>query len=169
MTDAEILSQFGGSVVSEIIKQHIAAGQKVSGNFVRKLRSENDARRLQIVDGAGYGFALEAGRGPTKNKNGGGGESLVDRITQWVKGRGLKGTPYERKDGTLQDQDKADEGLVWAIVNSIHNKGTLIYQENRVTGVISDSINEKRVGILLDVFATKYKTQALSDLKKAFA
>lgn len=163
----EILGQFGRTVIADIIDRHIAANQRASGNFVRGLRYEASERRLLVVDGAGYSYALEDGRGPTKS-GAKGDQRLVDRILVWMKDKGIQGTPYKRKDGTTQEQAKADRSRAYLIARNIHLHGTRLYQQGGESGVISGAITEERISALVGAFSGEYASQTLSDLVPAF-
>ena len=167
INNLEILGQFGRTVVADIIDRHIAANQRASGSFVQGLRYEASDRRLLVIDGVGYSYFLEEGRGPTKG-GAKGDERLSTRILEWMGHKGISGKPYKRKDGTMQDQKKADESMAYLIARNIHLHGTRLYQRGGESGVISGAITEERISALVGAFSGEYASQTLSDLVPAF-
>jgi hypothetical protein len=160
----DILKQFGSTIVSDIIDRYVATGKKATGLFAQKLRFEADERRLAVIDGAGHSSWLDGGRGP----GGGIGKGMIERITAWVQVRGIQATPYTRKDGSRQEPEKAQNSLVWAVAMAIRNRGTVEYQRGGNAGVISGAITQQRIDSLTAVFADRYATRVLTDIKLQF-
>lgn len=165
MTGQETILQFLEEIKTEIIQNHIKAGQDVTGNAIRSYEIITEEFGGKLL-AAPYVFALDKGRGPSK-KSGSGDQSLQSSILEWMKAKGINAVPYSRKDGSLQDQDKADKGLSFAIANNIHENGTLAFR-NGGTGVISNVITERRLQIFADVFAGKYLATMQSEVLKGF-
>jgi hypothetical protein len=166
MTDKEILEQFGQDVVSDVFAKYISSGSRASGNFGKNMVVESTDTSVVVSDNTGYGRFIDRGRAPSQG-SAQGNVPLRVRILQWMKDKGIQGTPYTRADGTQQDQQKADESLAFIFARAIHERGTIAYREGG-TGVISDVITQQRVTSLTEVFGVRFQQRALSDVVKAF-
>lgn len=148
----EIFAQFGQRIIDEIIAASQAAGQQASGETYKRFRLEVRPNGFTIF-GAGYLGALVEGRGPTKRRGGGGGESLVDRIMQWIQVKGVRA-------------DIPPRSLAWAIATKIHKEGTLLFREGRNTRILEDVINKNRIAAFAGAFARDVAIDLSSDLIK---
>ena len=107
--------------------------------------------------------AVIEGRGPAR-REGNEDEPLYKRILEWMDVLGLQGKPYERKDGTLQDQLKADISMAVAIAKSINKKGTKGQPE-----ILNGWIPEGELAELAARIGMNRRTEYLSDVLKAVA
>ena len=151
----EAFAQLGDDIVADIISRHTSAGQRASGNFANNLRVESGSRFVYVIDGAGYGYYLEHGRGPTKNGGPRPGK-VQQEILKWLKTKGISATPYTRKDGTRQDQAAADKSLAFLIARKIHRDGNRLYQQGGQSGVISGAVTKTRIEAFTDTFKKQY-------------
>lgn len=160
------VQQFLDQIKDEIISNHTKAGQDVTGKTIQS---------YEVVVGNGKGtlyaapwvWALDQGRGPTKKAGSSGNETLWATIQQWMADKGINAIPYERKNGTLQDQNSANKSLAYVITKHIHENGTLAFR-NGGTGVISDVITDARINDFIEKFTNEYLARATTELLTGF-
>lgn len=158
ITDRDILKAFGERMVSTLR----ARIPKATGRTA-------DAVRMEITDDSLKIYApitlkaLVDGRGPSKS----GGKSdtpLWMAILEWMDVRGISGTPYQRKDGTMQDQFKADVSLAHMIANKIHKKG---YKGNE--SILKEWVKESELKELASRIGQNRRQEIVSDILKQVA
>lgn len=121
-------------------------------------------RSLRVSAGDDFGFlvapayieALERGRKPTSKGNTGG-PTLRESLLIWIQARGIRPKPGQ-----------TEESLSYAIAKSIHKKGSKLYREKRVSGVLSETITEERFAELLDDLAQGSLLDVSSQIIKDF-
>ncbi len=165
MTFEESVNQFLEQIKSEIIQNHIRAGQDASGKTIASYEVVETPTGGALI-AAPYVFALDTGRGPSK-REGGGKVSLMQSIYNWMKFKGISAVPYVTRDGRVQRQESADTGLAYAIARRIHQEGTLAFR-NGGTGVISNVITDRRIAAFLGTFAEEYLKEVRSEVLKGF-
>lgn len=107
-------------------------------------------RSLRVTAGKDFGYlvgpayidTLERGRRPTRPGAQKGAITLRESIMIWINARGIQPRPGQTR-----------ESLAFAIAKTIHEKGSKLYREKRVSGVLSETITEDRFTELLDDLA----------------
>lgn len=164
-TDAQVLDQFLQSIIEDITRRYDDAGMRVTGNTIRSLRKvirDTDA----TLYAAKYFRRIETGRGPTRNRASGE-KPLFQLIKEWMSARGLKGTPYIRKDGSAQAQEKADDSLAFLIWRKITNEGDRLYRRGGRSGIISGAITQQRIDAFVGTFATNKRIELAGIISSA--
>ncbi len=118
----------------------IARINQASGRTAKRIYSVVD-NVSGILYGPDYIEALEDGRGPTKTTTASK-PTLREAIEEWLQFAGIS-----PKAG----QTKRD--LAYAIAASIHAKGTKLFQNGGMSGVLSQTITERSFDSLLDDLA----------------
>lgn len=155
ITAREVFEQFGSSSIAEIQGRMGSSGANASGNTSRSLRKEIADDELTIFGREVFKY-VEGGRGPSRKK-GSTGESLRDRIKQWIKDKGI--TP---------DGEMTEDSLAFLIARKIHNEGTLIYRTNNPRDIFSTVFDENKIKSLIHVIAETTNNSVMSDIVKAF-
>lgn len=150
-----LLEKFG----EELVRKYRASIDSVSGKTADSIHAVATDTELDIR-GASYIFALEYGRGPTREGALNGNPTLFEAIKQWAL---LK--------GVIKDLDsKASLGIVAAITRKIHKEGTKLYRSGKPSGVLSrvtDTINMTSLLKDLTILNVKeYNSEVLRNLKK---
>lgn len=159
-----LLSQFLQGIIDDIRTRHSAAGQKSSGKTIDSLR-QVIRERDGILYAAKYFRRLEDGRGPTKNSTKGN-PTLKESLLEWMNTQGIKATPYRRKDGSTQDQAKANESLAFLIARSIHRFGDRLFRSGGRSGVISGAITQQRISAFVGAFGTMQRIDFAGEILK---
>lgn len=154
ITAREVFEQFSGSSIAEIQGKMGSTGANASGETSRSLRREITDYELTIYGSEVFRY-VEGGRGPSKKR--GSGESLYDRIKQWIKDKGI--TP---------DGDISDDNLAFLIARKIHNEGTVIYRKQSPRDIFSSVLDEKKIKSFVEVIAENSRNMIKSDIVKAF-
>jgi len=143
-TDQEIAEQFLNSIRNEIIDRHIRLGQKASGSTIDRLAVRTTVLGGILV-GPGHITALDQGRGPTTGGFGssGGGQSLRERIFDWLK---------FAKYGISFVDDKERTSISFAIATKIHKEGTELFQKGG-SGLLTNLVTAQRLDALTGAFA----------------
>jgi hypothetical protein len=163
-TDAQLLDQFLQSIIDDITTRHDAARQRASGRTIRSLRKVVRGT-TGLLYAAQFFRRLETGRGPTKSSTKGD-KPLWELILEWMGERGIRATPYTRKDGSTQDQAKADKSLAWLIARKIHNEGDKLHRSGGSSGVISGAITQERIAAFVGAFGTNKRIEVANALLK---
>jgi len=121
-----------------------------SGRTAASVRYEVTRTGLFLY-GIGYIFALETGRGPSKQA-GSGGETLLMRIRKWI----------DEKPITPTDISK--DSLAYLITRKIHQEGTLLHKMGGKSGILSNVINKQRIDKLKAQFLNELNTVVRSTL-----
>ncbi len=154
ITAREVFEQFSGSSIAEIQGKMGSTGANASGETSRSLRMEISDYELTIYGSEIFRY-VETGRGPSRKR--GSGESLYERIKQWIKDKGI--TP---------DGDISDDSLAFLIARKIHNEGTVIYRTNSPRDIFSSVLDENKIRSLVDVISENSRNMITSDIVRAF-
>lgn len=149
LSSREIMSQFLEAVRNDIIQEHIAQGQRVTGKTLESLEiSVNDIKGT--LSAAGYIGVLEDGRRPGKFPP-------ISKMAQWIQDRGIvpKG-----KISILS--------LAFLMARKISLEGTLLHRSGGGSGVLSKAINQGRLDALLESLADKYQADAMSEVLNVY-
>lgn len=115
-------------------RNKVNASGRLSKTLIWRVLNEGGGQRLQ-VEGEGYIFTTEDGRGPTKRAGDG---TLKEKLFQWTKDKGIRAK-----------NDKERRGIVNAILFSpkkgMHKFGSKRYRKGGKSGILSSVINDKRV------------------------
>jgi hypothetical protein len=153
MTTREALQKYITSRKEAII----ARINQASGRTARRLR-EVVTSFSAVLYGPDYIQQLEDGRGPTRN-NTPSKPTLREAIEEWLQYAGIS----PRRGQTRRS-------LAYAIANSIHRKGTKLYQRGGRSGVLSETITERSLNNLLqeltDIQAVEVSSQVVEAFKK---
>jgi hypothetical protein len=141
----EILSQFLDTVRNDIIAEHIAQGQRVTGRTLESLEI-SVTEYSGTLFGAGYIGVLEDGRRPGKRPP-------ISVIEQWILDRGI--VP-RGKISIL--------GLAVIMARKIGSAGTVLHQKGGKSGVLSKAINQKRIDELVDALSDQYVSEVTSEV-----
>lgn len=130
----EYFKEAGKGIVTDLQQSLKRRRVNASGRLSRSIREEVKGDRLTI-SAAGYVFATEDGRKPTKKAGDG---VLKKKIEGWLEDKGIPiWEGYTRKS------------QAYVIARKIHKDGTRLFRRGGNSGVISDVINER----LLDEIA----------------
>jgi hypothetical protein len=161
-TDAQILDKFLQAIIDDITRRYDDAGMRVTGKTIRSLRKEVRDTSATLY-AAKYFRRIEDGRGPTRNRTQGD-KPLFELLKEWMQDRGIKGTPYTRKDGSRQDQVKADESLTFLIWRKITNDGDKLYRSGGRSGIISGAITKQRIDAFVGAFGSHKRIEIANAL-----
>lgn len=152
MTDKELILNWLSDTKQKLIESHIAYGQKASGNFINSLAVNETQTGGQLIDGAGYAYYLEYGRGPTQASGNG---SLLEKIKSWMSYKGL-----------VADKNFNE----YSITAKIHKEGTKLYRQFMQTGsgsgVITTVINDNTIKELLEKLSILVRGNVFSEVTK---
>jgi hypothetical protein len=160
----KILEDFADEVIAEI-QQNIKTNPvfrgkpaNASGQTAASLKKEWQGETL-IISGAGHIFALEFGRKPTMNASKIGGQSLQQKIREWM----------DFKDVATSETPQRRNSISWAISKNIHKFGTLLYQSGKPSGTLQSAISEEKIislgKQLLEIFSVQAKSVLLNTIK----
>jgi hypothetical protein len=149
-SDKEILEQFASSIIPEL--------QKVSGRFADSIQAEYTAFGLDIT-ASPFIRVLIDGRAPTRSGARKGSPTLQQIIKKWISDKGI--SSYADKNGRFPTPDQ----LSWAISNSIHKRGTLLYQRGGGNNIFDSIITKDRINALLALFTENYMLSINSIVK----
>jgi hypothetical protein len=149
-TNKSIFSSFADNILPEL--------KKVSGRFENSIeyRAEED---LLIIWGSPYIEVLWKGRGKTKNGHKAGTPTLREIIRKWIDEKGI--IPYAMKDGTTPSRST----LAFFITRSIHEKGTLLYQNGGKENPFNKILTNNSINNLLSLISDKYYMQIINITK----
>lgn len=112
---------------------------KVTGKTANSIVAITDDVSIEIWANR-YIYALEFGRKPSApDSHVSGTPYLVDAIKEWALAKGIIG-----------NEDSESMGIVWAITNSIHKHGTLLFQEHTPSGILSGVVDDLDLDELLE-------------------
>lgn len=150
----EILKKYGDRIAADLKKSI----PKVTGKTAASIHAEATDSKLDVL-GAGYMFALEYGRGPSK----GGGKStptLFEAIYQWVQDRAI----------IPKDPKMSQKTLAYFISKKIHTEGSLLHREQKqsmaIQGVIDRIDMQGLTRELAAVSVKEYSSEVIRELKQ---
>ena len=149
--DKNLVIHFLEDVRDAIKELQVSKGIKASGKSAEMLAIREDGKTFQLIDVAGYFEQQERG----KKK----GVTPVQVIYEWL---GLK------KYGIQYETNKERERIAYAIVANHKKYGSFIYRSKRVTGVLSEAINNEMIDRFIDNFFDSKATEILSDVVSVF-
>jgi hypothetical protein len=120
-----------------IVAQHIAAGQKASGRTAASLRVEVEPQHGVLFGRTAFG-TLETGRKPGKVP-----ANFTGIIKQWMRDKGISGTPIPYKTDRphkYTEQERGDNTLAYFIARKIKNSGTSLYRQGGRADIYSNAI-----------------------------
>lgn len=156
-TDREIAEQFLNGVRNEIITRHVRLGQKASGDTIDRLVVTTTAVG-GVLTGPGHITALDTGRGPTRRGGGAGGQTLQERILDWLN---------FAKYGISFADNKEKVSISWAIATKIHKEGNEIFKQGG-SGLLTNLITAQRLDALTGAFAQNKAVQFRTEILKGF-
>jgi hypothetical protein len=137
MTNREVIGRF----LEQRRQAIISRIKQASGRTARSIYHVEDS-----VSGVLYGpshiTTLEDGRPPTKDGAPRANPSLREAIEEWLQYAGISPKPGQTR-----------RSLAYAIANSIHRKGTRLWQQGGRSGVLSETITERSFEQLIDDLA----------------
>lgn len=150
LTDLEILSQFGSSVIADIKINAIAQGRTATHKAEQELHEQVSESKLQVIDGAGYiDWGWESGRGPGKRPP-------ISKLIAWIEAKGIV------------PRDIPVSSLAFLIARNIGESGTHLHRQGGQSGVVSNVITKERITSLKDSFATKHLNEVKSTVVEEF-
>ncbi len=149
-----IFEQFAESLKKDI--------KLVTKRFSKTIESEVYETGFQIT-GSPYISTLIDGRQPTRPNAPKGNPTLQEAIYDWIKLKGIISYPDE--SGKVMDQ----KSLSWAISQSIHMHGDLLYQRGGGNDIFAPIINQARINAFSNsiggVFAQSISSDVVKNLK----
>lgn len=141
----------------EIAKKLAANIPSATGRTAKKIHAVSEPFAVEVL-GPSYIFALEYGRGPTKNTTPSN-PTLFEAIKEWAMARGI-----------ISGESKSELGIVWGITKKIHNEGTKLFRSGVPSGVLTSVIDQINMNSLLkDLTAlqiNEYSSEVIRELKK---
>ena len=132
-----ILKKEFEKISKDLTKKYDQLGMRASGRWDREKEvviKDQINHLVGTIWGLEYTGALQFGRGPSKKA--GSGESLQDRILQWIRDKGLT-------------FDIPIRSLAYLIARKIHREGTQYFKQGG-TDLIDSVITDKRMEEILD-------------------
>lgn len=151
--DKEILQQFVDKLVPEV--------QAVTKRFAPTISSEVTETSATIY-GSKYIQTLIDGRPPTSSTPVIGEQSLQEIILEWIGTKGIQPTPGA--NGKIPTVEQ----LSWAISQSIHRKGDLLYQQGGGNNIFENIFTSERIESLLTLFGKNAlnEVESIIDIKQ---
>jgi hypothetical protein len=147
----DILQEAMDSFELSLKRQLLEEGRKATGETINSIHSEVEPQAARLL-GSGHLYYLVHGRGPTGATAAAGEPTLLERIKDWIAAKGLALNPY-------------------AVANSIHKKGTLLYQGldkrfpgQRKTDTLEAVLNAQTLGDLRAKLGTAARKNISSEL-----
>lgn len=140
-TDQEILQQFVDKITPEV--------KTAVKRFAPTIETEVTPTSATIY-GSKYIQTLIDGRPPTSSNPEIGPKSLQQILFEWIETKGIQPTP------TPSGRIPTLEQLSWAMSNSMHKKGDLLYQRGGGNNIFENIFTDSRIQSLLSLFEKKY-------------
>jgi len=135
-TNEEIFRQFNEKIIPEL--------KAVSKRFADSITSEMDDTSIEIT-ASPFIRTLIDGRGPTGIVYKPSTPNLQKLILKWIKEKGI--TAKATNNGKI----KTSEALSWAISQSIHKHGDLLYQRGGGNNIFDPILTPQRIENLLNL------------------
>jgi hypothetical protein len=140
-TDQEILQQFVDKIVPEV--------QVAVKRFAPSISSEVTPTSATIY-GSPFIQTLIDGRPPTSPNAQKGSPTLQQALLQWINTKGIQPTPNDK--GVIPTLEQ----MSWAMSQSIHKKGDLLYQRGGGNNIFENIFTDARIQSLLSLFEKKF-------------
>jgi len=140
-TNEEIFKQFSEKIIPEL--------QAVSKRFADSITSEIDDTSIEITASPLIRTLID-GRGPTGIVYKPSTPNLQKLILKWIKEKGI--TDKSTNNGKV----KTSEALSWAISQSIHKKGDLLFQRGGGNNIFDPILTPQRIENLLNLLTVQY-------------
>lgn len=144
ISDKEILQQFVNEIVPEL--------KAVSKGFADSIESEVTNTGFEIT-ASPFISVLVDGRGPTKSGAKKGSPTLQEIMLEVINKKSI--VPRPNNKGRIPTLEQ----LSWAMSQSIHMKGTLLFQRGGGADIFDDIITKNRIDSLQTLFSKKYVNQ----------
>lgn len=155
MDDREVMLQFLNLLISRIRNNIRRKSAGSTGRTASLLRAEA-TDQVGTLFGPDYIEALELGRGPTRRGNQGG-PTLRERVEKWIVTARIR----PRDDITVKQ-------LVFLITRKIHESGTRLFIERRMSGILTESITQEVINEFAANLTERNITGITSQLSRAF-
>lgn len=149
MSDEEIIRDELNKVIEEAKQLYNGSGKRVTGNWEKGLRVDAKGNK-----GSLFSYAYLAGRGPTRQGNKGE-PTLVQRIEQWLRNRGIR--PLE--------SGMKISSLAFLIARKIHREGT--NKDNHLE-VFEKILTPERIQKIIDRVAAFNVSLFVNDVRVEF-
>lgn len=151
ISDKEILKQFVEDIVPEL--------KAVSKGFANSIESEVSETGFEITASPFINVLID-GRGPTKQGAKKGSPTLQETLLSWINKNNIVPRPDSKGNIPTLEQ------LSWAMSQSIHMHGTLLYQRGGGNNIFDPIITKQRIDSLAALFTKKYVGEVASISKK---
>ncbi len=152
VNNSRIIADYLNEVREQIIKAHLAAGQRASGRTLESFEVSASDFTGQLL-GKDFVGVLETGRRAGKIPQG-----FKGIILQWMKDKGI-----------YQDADEKAQGrIAYFIAQKIKREGTKLSREGAKSGVLSQALDDKNLEGLLQAIASKYQSALAADLAENY-
>lgn len=135
MSNEEIIREELEAVAEEAKQIYISSGKRVTGNWLKGLTVESGRN-----EGTLFSYRYLAGRGRTRNPNDGS-PTLVQRLTQWIKDRGIK----------PREENMKISSLAYVMARKIHREGT---KKSNHLQVFEEVLTPERIQTIIDRVTT---------------
>lgn len=154
MTVQQQLLQNLGDTIVDKLQQSIP---HATGKTAKKIHAVSYPFAVEVY-GPSYIFALEYGRGPTKNTTPSQ-PTLFEQIKEWAFAKGI-----------ISDDSRQSNSIVYAITKKIHQQGTQLFRSGVPSGVITNILDQISLNSLLkDLTALQiadYSSEVIRELKQ---
>jgi len=137
---------------AQIAANMIAQNRKASGRSIEAMRVEVTDTGGALIDGSGYLFASEYGRGPNKKQPGFPSRAMVDDLEKWTLLKGIIA-----KNGNQRS-------IAYAIGMKIAREGNLLYRRGGGSGVITEAINQQWLNTTAQLIGEHFVTLLKSEV-----
>ena len=158
---ADVLDKFLKAVMKDVINDMENQGMKSSGETERLfevLIEENNRKLEGSILGPSYLQSLITGRGPTRSGGGGDGQTLQEKLFDWI----------VRESILPREANMSQESLSWAMAVHMHEHGNKLFQSGSDTGILRNHITESRLKIFSDEMTSLFSEAALIETDKIF-
>ena len=146
--------------IMEGIKRDLRANDQYASGDTERLFEVKLLPTKNGIEGVLYGpsylQALITGRGPTKSAGSSGGQTLQQKLFQWIKTKGIQ----PREDTMTQ------ESLSWAIAKRMHEDGNKLFQDRGNTELLTNNITTARIDAAIGAFGDKQVEAIMADLTR---
>ena len=151
----EALQQFMEGLKEDLVNNIPSVSGKTR-DAIRTEVSSGETLLTGSIFGPKYIGALEHGRGPTRGRGKGGGQSLRENLLEWIKARGIQPT------GKIKTQEQ----LSWAMAVKIHNEGNRLFRRGGKSGVLTNVFKDDRIESFVQTWGNEYTRLIKSEILK---